>query len=200
MVYSTFLSNPIFDPILHVMDALFNPLISLDPTPTNPILTIFVISFGVSLLTVIAQKLLVDQDKMNRIQDEMKSFQAEMREAQKSGDSKKLAKLQANQVDLMSNQSEMMKMSFKPLIVTMVPIMLIFGWMFQSAIHSIIVVLPPAVYYCTLTPIFHSLGQLVYGGSITTIPYGIGWLFWYFICTFSMSQILRKYMGFKNGF
>lgn len=200
MAYGTFLSNPIFDPILHGMDALFNPLVALDPTPNNPILAIFIISFCVSLLTVIAQKLLVDQDKMNKIQADMKSFQSEMREAQMSGDSKKLAKLQASQTDIMANQSEMMKMSFKPLIVTMIPIMLIFGWMFQSAIHSIIVVLPPAVYYCTLTPIFHSLGQLVYGGSITTIPYGIGWLFWYFICTFSMSQILRKYMGFKNGF
>ena len=39
----------------------------------------------------------------------------------------------------------------------------------------------------------------MYGGK-ATIPYGIGWLLWYFICTFGMSQILRKYLGFKQGF
>ena len=84
--------------------------------------------------------------------------------------------------------------------LTMIPILLIFAWMWQSSIRNIIVVFPPAVYYCTLTPLFHSLGQMLYGGNITTIPYGVGWLWWYFICTFGMSQIIRKFMGFKNGF
>ena len=123
-----------------------------------------------------------------------------LREAQASGDTKQMAKVQAKQMDMMSDQSEIMKMSFRPMIVTMIPILLIFAWMWQSSIKDIIVVFPPAVYYCTLTPIFHSLGQMLYGGNITTIPYGVGWLWWYFICTFGMSQIIRKFMGFKNGF
>jgi len=187
-------------PVFDAMNAILNPLIALDPTPDNPVLTVFVISFLVSLLTVTAQKLLVDQDKMHEMQTKSKAFNKELREAQMSGDSKKVAKLQSQQMDMMADQSEIMKMSFRPMIVTMIPILLIFAWMWQSVIRNIIIVLPPAVYYCTLTPLFHSFGQWIYGGTITSIPYGIGWLFWYFICTFGMSQIIRKFMGFKDGF
>ena len=187
-------------PVFDAMNAVLNPLVQMDPTPNNPVLTVFVISFIISLLTVTAQKLLVDQDKMNEMQAKSKALQKELREAQASGDSKQMAKVQAKQMDMMSDQSEIMKMSFRPMIVTMIPILLIFAWMWQSTIRNLIVVFPPAVYYCTLTPLFHSLGQMLYGGNITTIPYGVGWLWWYFICTFGMSQIIRKFMGFKNGF
>ena len=171
-------------PVFDAMNAVLNPLVQMDPTPNNPVLTVFIISFA----------------KMNEMQAKSKALQKELREAQASGDSKQMAKVQAKQMDMMSDQSEIMKMSFRPMIVTMIPILLIFAWMWQSSIKDIIVVFPPAVYYCTLTPIFHSLGQMLYGGNITTIPYGVGWLWWYFICTFGMSQIIRKFMGFKNGF
>ena len=185
-------------PVFDAMNAVLNPLVQMDPTtPNNPVLTVFVISFIISLLTVTAQKLLVDQDKMNEMQAKSKALQKELRAAQASGDTKEMAKVQAKQMDMMQDQSEIMKMSFRPMIVTMIPILLIFAWMWQSTIRNLIVVFPPAVYYCTLTPLFHSLGQMLYGGNITTIPYGVGWLWWYFICTFGMSQIIRKFMGFK---
>ena len=65
----------------------------MDPNPTNPALTVLVIAFIVSLITTIANKLLVDQDEVNRVQAEMKEFQKELREAQKRGDGKKVAEL-----------------------------------------------------------------------------------------------------------
>ena len=105
-------------PVFDAMNALFNPLMALDPTPNNPVLTVFVISAAVSLLTVTAQKLLVDQDKMNEMQERSKAFNKELREAQASGDGKKVAKLQAQQMGMMQDQSEVMKMSFRPMIVT----------------------------------------------------------------------------------
>ena len=116
-------------PVFDAMNAVLNPLVQMDPTPNNPVLTVFVISFIISLLTVTAQKLLVDQDKMNEMQAKSKALQKELREAQASGDSKQLAKIQAKQMDMMSDQSEIMKMSFRPMIVTMIPILLIFAWM-----------------------------------------------------------------------
>ena len=79
------------------------------------------------------------------------------------------------------------------------PIILIFFWMRSSAIHDLVVILPTTVYWVTLTPLWHAIGSVIYGGK-ATIPYGIGWLLWYMICTFGMSQILRKFLGFKQGF
>ena len=180
------------------LNAIFNPLLAMDPNPANPALTVLVIAFIVSLITTIANKYLVDQDEMNEIQERNKAFQQELRDAQKRGDGKRIAELQAKQTEMMQDQSKMMTNSFKPMIVTFVPIILIFFWM-RSSISGLVVTLPPAVYWVTLTPFWHFLGHFLYGGN-ATIPYGIGWLLWYMICTFGMSQILRKFLGFKQGF
>ena len=185
--------------ILGAMNNIFYPLLNIDPTPQNPIFTVFIISTIISLITTIANKYLVDQDEMNKVNAEMKEFNAKLREAQKSGDGKEVARLQAEQADMMAKQTEMMTSSFKPMIVTMVPILLIFWWMRSSVISSLVVMLPPSVYYISLTPFWHWLGHFLYGGN-ATIPFGIGWLLWYMICTFAMSQIIRKFLGFKQGF
>jgi uncharacterized membrane protein (DUF106 family) len=182
-----------------VLNAIFNPILALDPNPTNPALTVLIIAFIVSLITTVANKYLVDQDEMNEIQARSKKLTSELREAQKKGDGKKIAELQAKQADMMQEQSKMMTNSFKPMIVTFVPIILIFFWMRASAISNLVIILPPSVYWVTLTPFWHFLGGFMYGGK-ATIPYGIGWLLWYMICTFGMSQILRKFLGFKQGF
>jgi uncharacterized membrane protein (DUF106 family) len=181
------------------LNTIFNPILALDPNPANPALTVLIIAFFVSLITTIANKYLVDQDEMNEIQARNKAFQKELREAQKRGDGKKIAELQAKQTEMMQDQSKMMTNSFKPMIVTFVPIILIFFWMRTSAISGLVVILPPSVYWVTLTPFWHFIGHFLYGGN-ATIPYGIGWLLWYMICTFGMSQILRKFLGFKQGF
>ena len=181
------------------LNSVFNPILAMDPNPANPALTVLIIAFIVSLITTIANKYLVDQEKMNEIQERNKSFQKELRDAQKRGDGKKIAELQAKQGEMMQDQTAMMSNQFKPMIVTFVPIILIFFWMRTSSISSLVVTLPPAVYWVTLTPLWHAIGGLIYGGK-ATIPYGIGWLLWYMICTFGVSQILRKFLGFKQGF
>ena len=189
----------IWDVVFNALNAIFNPILALDPNPTNPALTVLIIAFIVSLITTVANKYLVDQDELNRKQLEMKEFNKELREAQKRGDGKKLAEMQAKQTELMQEQTAMMSDQFKPIFVTFVPIILIFFWMRSSAVHDLVIILPRTVYWVILTPFWHWIGSFMYGGE-ATIPYGIGWLLWYFICTFGMSQILRKYLGFKQGF
>ena len=189
----------IWDVVFNALNAIFNPILALDPNPSNPALTVLIIAFIVSLITTVANKYLVDQDELNRKQLEMKEFNKELREAQKRGDGKKLAEMQAKQAELMQEQTAMMSDQFKPIFVTFVPIILIFFWMRSSAVHDLVIILPRTVYWVILTPFWHWIGSFMYGGE-ATIPYGIGWLLWYFICTFGMSQILRKYLGFKQGF
>ena len=189
----------IWDVVFNALNAIFNPILALDPNPSNPALTVLIIAFIVSLITTVANKYLVDQDELNKKQLEMKEFNKELREAQKRGDGKKLAEMQAKQAELMQEQTAMMTDQFKPIFVTFVPIILIFFWMRSSAVHDLVIILPRTVYWVILTPFWHWLGSFMYGGE-ATIPYGIGWLLWYMICTFGMSQILRKYLGFKQGF
>ena len=186
-------------PIFQGLNALFNPILAIDPNPANPALTVLIISFIVSLITTVANKYLVDQDELNEQQAKMKDINKRLREAQKKGDGKEVAKIQSEQMEAMGDQTAMMSNQFKPIIVTMVPILLIFWWMRSSAIQDLVIILPKTVYWVILTPLWHAIGSVIYGGK-ATIPYGIGWLLWYFVCTFGMSQIIRKYLGFKQGF
>ena len=191
--------GPIWNVIFQGLNTIFNPILALDPNPQNPALAVLIIAFIVSLITTIANKYMVDQDALNEQQAKIKDLNKRLRDAQKRGDGKEVSKIQAEQMAAMGDQTAMMTNQFKPVIVTMVPILLIFWWMRSSAIHNLVIILPKTVYWVILTPLWHALGSFWLGGK-ATIPYGIGWLLWYFICTFSMSQIIRKYLGFKEGF
>ena len=50
------------------LNVVFNPILAMDPNPTNPALTVLIIAFIVSLITTIANKYLVDQDELNEHQ------------------------------------------------------------------------------------------------------------------------------------
>ena len=98
------------------MNSIFNPILSMDPNPANPALTVLIIAFIVSLITTIANKYLVDQDEMNEIQARSKALTSELRDAQKRGDGKKIAELQAKQTEMMQDQSKMMSSYFNILL------------------------------------------------------------------------------------
>ena len=135
----------------------------MDPNPQNPALTVVIVAFIVSLITNIANKYLVDQDKVNESQKKSKELSSKLREAQKNGDGKEIAKLQAEQTEMLKNQNEVMMESFKPMIVTMVPIILIFFWMRASSISHLVLILPAPAYWLTLTPFWHFVLVGYYG-------------------------------------
>ena len=182
----------ITQPVFAALDSVFLPLIN----SFGPIVGVFVISTIVAFFITLANKLLVDQDKLQESQQKMKAFQQEMMAAQKSGDPKAMAKVQENQAEFMKMQQAMMMNSFKPMIVTFVPILLVFWWMAQETfISKLVVELPSFVFYVLLVPLFHMFYHQSPG-----VPYmAIEWLGWYILCSFAMSFVFRKFMGLKGG-
>jgi len=185
--------NPILNPI-------FNPLLTLVSVPNNPyfgaIIGVFLIAVLVSFVITLANKLLVDQDRLQFLQGEMKGFQSEMMKAQKSGDPKAMAEMQKKQAQFMELQKEMMFNSFKPMIVTFVPIILIFYWMAGNPlINHLYLNLPSFAYYVLLVPIFHTFYHQSPGVPVMAIE----WLGWYILCSFALSFVWRKLLGIKGG-
>lgn len=176
------------------LNAAFNPFVLY----LGPIIAIVIIAIVVSLITTVAQKFLVNQDRMIYLQKEMKEFQQEMMEARKSNDPKAMDRVQKKQTEFMSLQREMMTMSFKPMIVTFLPIIIIFWWISQNELlNHLVVYLPTVAYYVFLVPLFHMFYQpspWVPVGSMT-----IEWLGWYILCSFGFSLLFRKLMGIKSG-
>jgi uncharacterized membrane protein (DUF106 family) len=106
-----------------LLDALltpvFTPLLAL-----GPFWAIVIIALFVSLLITVIYKFATDQELMKSLKAELKSYQEQMKQLkdnpQKAMEVQKLA---------MKKNMEYMKHSFKPTLITFLPIILIFGWM-----------------------------------------------------------------------
>jgi uncharacterized membrane protein (DUF106 family) len=182
----------ITQPVFAALNFVFMPIVNA----WGPMLGVFCISTIVAFFITVANKLLVDQDKLQSTQQEMKVFQKEMMAAQKSGDPKAMAEVQKKQSEFMKMQQQMMMNSFKPMIVTFVPIILIFWWMAaQPAINKMVVALPSFVYYVLFVWLFHMFYQQSPGVPVMAIE----WLGWYILCSFAMSILFRKFLGLKGG-
>src|SRR3989338_9470100 len=93
----------------------------------SPLFGIIVISFILSLVSLLAFKYLTDQELMKSFKERSKEMQNEIKKHK--NDPKKMMevnkKVQAEQMDLIIQQ---FKQSLKPMLVTLIPFILIFTW------------------------------------------------------------------------
>ena len=174
------------------LDFLLNPLLSLDPTPSNPILTLFIIATIIAFIIVVLQKLLIDFDKMHELQAEMKALQKEFQAAQKSGDPKALAKVQKKQAELLPKNKELMTMQLKPTIITTIPILIIYyGMIGNYAISHVVINIASVQYYLLLIPVWTIIWT-------QANPLTINFFGWYILASFTMSFIFRRIFGLNT--
>ena len=184
----------VFESIFGALNPVFNPLINT----VGPLLTVLTIAIVIAFVTTLATKLLVNQDRLAYLQKEMKEFNQEMMQARKTNDPEALEKMQKKQMDFMGLQKEMMIMSFKPVIVTWVPVIILYYWMFQSQLlNQVVINLPSFAYYVLLVPLWHAIPMPLFQATPGTPVMSITWLGFYFLCTFGLSQIFRKILGVK---
>jgi len=104
----------------NLLDPILSPLLGLESW-----LAILIISLVITVITTIAYKYLTDQEKIKKLKADMKKDQKKMKELMKT-DPKKAQKLQK---DVMGRNSELMKHSFKPTLYTLIPLLIVFGWL-----------------------------------------------------------------------
>jgi uncharacterized membrane protein (DUF106 family) len=90
---------------------------------SNPKTAVILLSVGISLVMTLVTKFFTDQIKMKELKDRQKDLQKKSKEVK--GNLKEMEKL--NQ-EILSVSMEMMKHSFKPLIITLLPLLVIFWW------------------------------------------------------------------------
>ncbi len=101
------------------LDPLLNPVLQLGPLPV-----VIILSLVISLIVVLVYKFFTNQEEMKRIKEQQKEYQKRIRELKDSP--QEMMKLQK---EAMSKNMEYMKHSLKATIITILPIILIFGWM-----------------------------------------------------------------------
>jgi len=95
-----------------------------DLIQANPKLSIILISFLVTVFITIVRYYMTDKEKMKEIKERQKELRREMKEFR--DDPEKIMELNKQ---LMADMPEQMRMSFKPMLITLIPLLIVFGWM-----------------------------------------------------------------------
>jgi len=104
----------------NILDPIFNPLLKMPP-----VIAILLISFVITLIITLVYKFTTDQKKMKKLKQEMKEYQKKIKTLSKE-DPKKAMTLQQ---EAMKKNMAYMKSSFKSTLYTIIPIIIIFGWL-----------------------------------------------------------------------
>ncbi len=105
------------------LDPLFNPVL-MPLVNLSPFWAILILSLIISLIVVLVYKFFTNQEEMKRLKEAQKEYQTKLKELRD-----KPEEMMKVQKEAMGKNFEYMKHSFKATLITMLPIILIFGWM-----------------------------------------------------------------------
>jgi uncharacterized membrane protein (DUF106 family) len=141
----------------------------------NPIISLppfiaeLLLAVMISFIITLFYKFLINQDVLRNLKEEMKAKQEKIKEVQKN-DPK-----EANKVlnELLALSRKQMRLTIKPMILTFILVIILLPWM-----------------------------AYVFKGPVVKLPFSLpffgddfGFLAWYIITTFPLSQLFRKLMG-----
>lgn len=150
---------------------------ALGPYSSIPSSTIFILALAsiLSLATNLANRLLVDVQKMRRISREVALWREEFDKARKSGDKQLMAKVAKKQQSIMKLQGKMMWDRMKISFIFIIPFWII--WIVLSGFF----------------------GTSTVAKSPFTIPWILGsdlsFAAWYILCSFAISLPLSRLFG-----
>jgi uncharacterized membrane protein (DUF106 family) len=160
---------------------IMDPLVTLLGTG-NFHIVLFIMASITALYATLIQKYTIDWDLMRNTQEKMKVFQKDFREAQLSNNAALVKKMEEERNSMMSEQMDMSKQQFKPMAYISIISLPLFMW---------------AYYYIKS----HAAASFVFpfwGSQILTDtvfgPFQY-WIFWYFISSLAVSQLVRKALG-----
>jgi len=99
----------------------------------NPRISIIVLSFLVTLFITIVTHFMTDKKRMKEIKAKQKELRAEIKKFKDNP-----TKMMELNKQMMEDMPEQLKHSFKPMLVTIIPLIILFGWLKSTfAITSI---------------------------------------------------------------
>jgi len=158
----------------------------LTPVGSMPLSAPFVaiVSVLVALFTTWATKKYTDVEQANADMEEIKAWQTRFNEARKTMNQEVLEEVMADQGRIMKMQGNMMSSRMKPMCITWIPIIAVFGILSALFGSSPVAILP---FHVTFLEGF--MGTNVQGG------FGLYFIWWYMLTSMSLGMMLRKFLG-----
>jgi len=155
-----------------------DPLVTLLGA-SNFHIVLFIMAAITALYATLIQKYTMDWDLMRNVQEKMRVFQKEFREAQLSNNAALMKKMEGQRAEMMTEQLEMSKQQFKPMAYISIISLPLFMWAYFY-IKS----------HVGATMVFPFWGEHILTNTILG-PFQY-WIFWYFIASLAVSQLMRK--------
>ena len=135
----------------------------------NPLISVISLSFLISLITTLVYKFTTDQNKLRVIREELKTIRKDMVEAK--NDPKRMQELQSRSMEI---SMEQFKHGLKPMLITWLPAIIIFGFINKSL------------------PADKIVWKLPFNLPKIGSNEGFGWLGVYILSSLVFSTVLRK--------
>ncbi|MCS3924765.1 DUF106 domain-containing protein [Methanosalsum natronophilum] len=162
-----------------IFEIFMDPILGAIGGEQNFHIALLILAAITALYASLIQKYTIDWSKMRLTQEKMKAFQKEFREAQLSQNSQQLKKMEQQRSEMMSEQLQMSKQQIKPMLYISVISLPLFLWAYFYIIT-----------HPDISMVFPFIGERnLADGIIGPIQY---WIFWYFITSLGVSQLIRK--------
>ncbi|MEF8756752.1 MAG: DUF106 domain-containing protein [Halobacteriales archaeon] len=161
------------------IDLLLGPMNELVPFHV----VVLLIAVVTGIVTTIVQGSLMDPEKMGKYQDRMKEIQNRREKAKERGDDEALEQIQQEQMAAMGDQVGMIKEQFRPTVWIMLVTIPFFLWIYWNVLDGHLAAADQTI----VTPL---LGEVSWSTGVLG-PMQM-WIIWYFLCSMSFSNIIRK--------
>jgi len=179
---------PIRNTVGGVLDLALGPLANVLPF----YIVILVLAVFTGLNSTILQGKLMNMDKMGEYQEQMQEIQDRRKAAKERGDDEALEQIQEEQMEAMGDQLGMFKEQFRPMVWIMLVNIPVFLWIYYM-VQTGAMTVPPGTENVMVLPII---------GGIEDWSQRIGpmwaWIIWYFVCSMSFTQIVRKALNVQT--
>ena len=163
--------------------------------PLHEVLPFYVVILILAVLTglwsTILQDKLMDSEVMGEYQERMQDIQERRKDAKERGDDAELERIQEEQMEAMGDQMGMFKAQFRPMVWIMLLTIPAFLWMYWMIRDGHLQEVEGAVMVMPLV------------GRVTDWQQGVfvmpAWIIWYFLCSLSFTQLMRKALNVQTS-
>ncbi|MFB6128405.1 MAG: DUF106 domain-containing protein [Halorhabdus sp.] len=171
------------------LDIVLGQLVTILGGETQFYLVILALATLTGLWSTLLQDNLMDMSGMSEHQEKMQELNERREAAKERDDQEELDRIQQEQMEMMSDQLGAFTQQIRPMVWIMLLTIPVFLWMYWQVpnltVDGIAIVMP-------------FFGEIQRWGAGTIGPWP-AWLFWYFICSLSFTQIIRKALNVQTS-
>ena len=180
--------------MLSVQTTQFVPaFVDLINSPPGSMIFLLLISLSFALFSASIGRLLIDTKQLRRYSKQVKEWRSAIKEAELQDDMKTIVRLRRKAKYVQKISGKMAKDRMKPLLFTIIPsIAFFFGISLSGIFSGVVTYFPANLEHIPL------LGGMLGTKDLGLNLYGLYFVFWYGICSFTFAPIVNRIFGLSG--